>query len=66
MTKNKHIISNQKRKMFAAKFTELANMTVAALVFGQFLSDKFNLTTMVWGLAIALSLYMASFFTYPN
>ena len=66
MLTDKQIISNDKRKMFAVKFTELSNMTVAALVFGQFLSNKFNLTTMVWGLAIALSLYIASFFTHPN
>lgn len=52
--------------MLGNKLAELANITAGAMVFGQFLSGKFNLTVMMWGLVLSISSYMTSLIIHPD
>ena len=53
-------LKREQRAMFADKLPDLANLAVAALVFGQFLASGFSWTVGALGLTLWVSLMAAA------
>lgn len=51
-------MNKEQRKWLADGLRELANLAIAGLVFGQFLSERFNLTITMAGLFIGALCYI--------
>lgn len=52
-------MSKSSRKLFAKGLIDLANLVAAALIFGQFVSDrKIDLNTILLGVTITIIFYL--------
>lgn len=63
MRKNRNfVLRDTTRTLLADKILDLANLSIAALVFGNFISEKgFDSVTAIMGVAITLTLYVWAF-----
>lgn len=56
------VLRTSTRELLADKILDLANLSIAALVFGNFISEKgFDSVTAIMGVAITLALYVWAF-----
>ncbi len=58
-SKLERVLTNEQRRLFAAKLAELGNIVAGALIIGQFLSgDGFRLQAFLIGITIYFNFYL--------